>query len=95
MSGNFSRVEVSTIDISTLETVSYRVFPNPVSDVLNIEADTYSELSWSISDVVGNLIKKGKVNKSTQIDINRLANGTYVLTIFNGKKETDYKIIKY
>lgn len=93
--GISAEFEVSTIDISTLETVNYRVFPNPVSDVLNIETDTYSELSWSISDVVGNLIKKGKVNKSTQIDINRLANGTYVLTIFNGKKETDYKIIKY
>ena len=74
-------------------------FPNPVSDVLNIEieSEATAELKNSRSlkvdptfdirlyDGMGNLVRQNSTRSATmQFNVNSLPNGTYYLHVYNG-----------
>jgi hypothetical protein len=73
-------------------TVKFKSYPNPFSDVINIVGiNDYSE--YTIYTIDGKLLKKGIV-QNAQIQLSDLSKGMYLLQIASeGKKETQ-KIIK-
>ena len=71
--------ETPEIDIS--------VFPNPVSEILNIQWDQHtSGLEFRMVDLHGKTVRKGKGNQSQQLQlqVSNLAAGTYVLSAVKG-----------
>ena len=65
--------------ISELEN-SLKVYPNPASEVLNVEG---SMTSFEIYNTVGQCLLSRQVNGSTQIDLSGFNNGIYFLRVYN------------
>lgn len=66
--------------------MNFKLFPNPVSNTLNI-AHQYDSLSYKLFSIDGKVIQEGKVLQS-QIDFNQLQSGIYLLQLTaNGNSE--------
>ena len=81
---------------------STRVYPNPASDVLNIEvnASQASEMSISVYNIMGQNVMNQNVNVTTgmntrNINISELNSGIYFVTVkANGFENTMKFIVK-
>lgn len=67
------------------------IFPNPVKDLLNLDAKDDKDYYYQIYNMAGQLIKEGKFNNK-QTDISQLSKGAYLIRINNS--ESVVKIIK-
>ena len=75
------------------DNISAKVYPNPVSNDLNIECGEKIE-SLDIYDALGRkIISKENTPKSTTIDVSNLDNGIYILKLRTAKGSGEYKIV--
>jgi len=60
-----------------------KVYPNPVSDFVNVEINTTgNDFEYSISDVSGKIVKEGLVQKGiNRLDIYDLEKGFYLIHV--------------
>ncbi len=77
---------------------SIKVFPNPVSDLLNVQFEDMNmeNAKYQLFDLQGKLIEEKSLNSITnQIDASTLPNGTYMLNINQSDKLLQtFKILK-
>lgn len=69
----------------------FTVFPNPVKDLLNLDAKDEKDYYFQIYNMSGQMVKQGKFNNK-QADISKLPAGNYLIRINNS--ESIIKIIK-
>ena len=71
------------------------IAPNPATDIIQIEASGSNDASYTIVDVLGNIIKKETLTNSKEtIDVRKFKNGIYFIKIENaGSKTITRKII--
>jgi len=70
-----------------VEETTISIYPNPAKDVLYLNTGSYLPTQVQIFDMVGNKVYDG--NTATQIDLNNLTNGMYLVRIqVDGKIET-------
>ncbi len=91
-----NEADQSVTDVRNPEQISVRFYPNPAKDQLYIQiADKDVGAVMRIYDLTGHLVMTGNLeNRTTQIDIRNLRNGTYLLRIDSRNKIVTYKIIK-
>ena len=72
-------------ELSTAGNSSFRIFPNPVSSVLNISASTISSgASIKIMDIFGKtILVKQPTSSNSQVDVSKLPGGIYLLMVVN------------
>lgn len=74
------------------------VYPNPTTNLLILKIGNYDKekLSYLLFDINGKHLKINKVmSGETQIEMEKLASGTYFLKVFDNNKEVKtFKIIK-
>ena len=72
------------------------IFPNPTSDVLNIRTSTFENVTYTLYDALGKLVKQGKLStEQTAIQVSQLAPGRYSLTLNNEtEKLKTFKLVK-
>jgi hypothetical protein len=90
---------ITTIEENIDALVHLKVFPNPASDVLNIqfEIPADEEIIVMILDSQGKLIKKETIEITMvekQINLQDIAAGIYFLRLTKGKKINIYKVVK-
>lgn len=71
------------------------IYPNPVSETLNIQNSTNRYNKATLSDISGKVL--GRYNLSadvTQINVSKLAKGVYILSLSGDNNNTVKKIIK-
>jgi len=83
----FTQKEIS----EKLESDKLAIFPNPVKDILYIDAKDNKDYYYQIYNMAGQLVKKGKFTDK-QTDISGLSIGNYLVRINNS--ESIVKIIK-
>jgi hypothetical protein len=73
---------------------NFKIYPNPVKDILTLEADpSYLGLDYRIVDVLGREVLNGTINEQiNQISLQDLVPGIYIL--FGEKESIKYKIVK-
>ena len=74
-----------------LTTVS--VYPNPTKDVLNIETNSTTKLSYSVINYLGQVVKTGSIENNL-INVSNLNSGIYILEVNDGQKSVTKKFIK-
>ncbi|MFC3159303.1 T9SS type A sorting domain-containing protein [Chryseobacterium arachidis] len=94
-SANFS---VSQVVLATAEAdvKSFSIYPNPSHDVVNISLkNTSQKANYTLFDASGRLLKNGNFKGETQVRVNDLMNGNYLISIVldNGTKMTEKLII--
>ncbi len=88
--------EENEVATTTAVVNSYSVYPNPVSDVLNVAFDNLGENSTvRIVNMAGMEVHSSKVeSKYFQINVNNLARGLYIISIADEKGVTNHKFVK-
>jgi hypothetical protein len=89
---------VTAIEQAKDITLSCLIYPNPTSSFLTLKVENYDteNLSFWLYNVSGNLLLNKKVaGTETQIPMQNLLSGTYILKVTVGGKEVKtFKIIK-
>lgn len=63
------------------------IFPNPTRETLNIETNSFSNVSYSLYDAQGKLLVHGNLlDETTPIDVKHFYSGTYTLVLEDGSK---------
>jgi hypothetical protein len=70
--------------------IKITAFPNPVNDVLTINASSEDELVFELYAIDGKVMQTKTFSKATQINVAELASGLYLYTV----KNNDHAIIK-
>lgn len=91
--GNDLEVEVTSV-LSTDEfnLSEFKVYPNPVKDVLNIQTNNIDITSVTIYDILGKQILSS--NNTNSVDVSNLKNGMYLVKITANNTSITKKIIK-
>lgn len=77
------------------QTISANIYPNPTSDILNIEIEEMTNGTIRIYSVNGSLVKEEKVNgPHNNINVSTLRNGNYLFNISYGNKEINGNFVK-
>jgi GEVED domain/Pregnancy-associated plasma protein-A/Secretion system C-terminal sorting domain len=82
--------------VASAESVGYRIFPNPATDVLNIEVPASIDrqtVAVSVYDVRGAQMKQLRFDGNL-LDVSGLAKGVYTLRIADGQQVTHQRFIK-
>lgn len=80
---------VSSLARNTVENVN--VYPNPVKDVLNINAK--GDYSYQLISTDGKIVKDGNQSKSA-VNVQNLPTGMYIMKITQDGKTSTHKVIK-
>lgn len=66
------------------------VAPNPVQEVLRIEAAAWEQAAYMLIDATGRTVIEGRLGRTTQVDVSDLEAGVYVLyvTATHGSRST-------
>ncbi|MEJ6734479.1 MAG: T9SS type A sorting domain-containing protein [Flavobacteriales bacterium] len=91
MSADYS---VEGVDVNSFSSFEFNIFPNPVSDFLQLKCSKNEVVLWSLSDNLGRNILNGEFAKSDEINVQSLNSGVYFLTLTKDDNEVIFKIIK-
>lgn len=78
----------------TVATGQYKVYPNPVTDILQITSHNTGDTNYYISDILGHRIMKGNLLRNNTINVESLNSGYYTLNIYNKNQTYTLKLIK-
>lgn len=82
---------LSTEDFTSEE---FKVYPNPASNILNIEFSNSNKTEIEIYNILGKRVFTKIINQSQSINIESLITGIYILKITQGKATVSKKLIK-
>lgn len=90
---NFSLKGVAlTLDVNTNERLNFKIFPNPVNDIINI-VHSYENVNYKLFSFDGKLIKSG-VLETSELNVGELSPGIYMVQFTTDGKSEVKKIIK-
>ena len=86
----------TTLGISENKLLSFKMFPNPASDLVNIQLPTGSDKAEvSIFDYTGRLMKSKTITSNdSKLDVNNLSNGMYLIRVTSNNKIGAQRFIK-
>ena len=79
----------------------FKVYPNPLSTITNIEytLEGNAKVKWELYNLIGEIVLSSKTKSQgtgqyvEQLDVNTLANGTYLVKLFINNQAAISKII--
>jgi len=95
MAANWTAANDIVVSDNTIPAdIALQLFPNPVSDILHIQAGAEIR-SVSLSDIQGRLLITVNVNRERyELDMSRFSSGTYIIRIITADKIFARKIVK-
>jgi hypothetical protein len=86
--------DFSIIEEMAANSLGINIYPNPVSNNLNIECEERID-NLELYDALGRmLIREENVLGNASIDVSNLDNGIYILKIRTAKGSGEYKVVK-
>lgn len=86
---------ITNIDESTVSQFEVSVFPNPATDLVNIEIDGASGGYFELIDLTGKVLDKNEFqSKTSTVDLSKLARGIYLLRVESNGLVKTLKIVK-
>ncbi|MFA5573425.1 MAG: T9SS type A sorting domain-containing protein [Brumimicrobium sp.] len=91
---NIVLTEDPTSSIVENNAYSVNVYPNPASDILNINAEGVNG-TVTIASITGQVVTTANVNNGAKVDVSNLNNGVYIYTILdeNGNSVKTNKLV--
>ena len=93
--GTFNlRLSDPSLGLSHFDSSSFKVFPNPVSNILNLSYDK-EITNVSVFNLLGQEVMTKSLNSNlSQIDMSALSNGTYMIKVTADNEVKTIKIVK-
>ncbi len=82
---------------NALEAVSYSIYPNPTSAIVNIDFTGMpkdGEIVITLTDTYGRLIAKESGIEKYRLDLSTLISGIYFVSIVSNQQKKTYRIVK-
>ena len=90
--GNLIPLPLITLSTENFNVANVAVYPNPVSDILNITVPfSFESINGNVLDMSGRTVKT--VQKTSKVDVSNLSNGMYVLDLIIDSKPFQQKFI--
>ncbi len=88
----FDPLSVSEFDIN----YDLNIYPNPSSGIFTVNSNVQKQYEFSLYNTLGQLIKTGKTNTGSNIDLTNNSSGIYILNLLETESNTSksFKIIK-
>jgi hypothetical protein len=80
--------------VKQLLNTSYSIYPNPVTDKLNVKIEGNSLYSWTLTDLTGRVVKSRSSCLDMGIDVAELVSGQYILNLTTDGNKISAIIIK-
>ncbi len=75
---------IANVGVQDIELIGVTLYPNPTSDVLNIDKGSNASLEITITNSVGGIVHQSHTqNQMTTINMAKMATGMYVVTLKN------------
>lgn len=89
--GNTSKIDIgySPTGINNVKSEAFTLYPNPANDILRISGATNADIT--ILSIDGRTLKSA--NNISQLNISDLPNGTYIVTIKEGVRVANQKMV--
>lgn len=83
------RFAVNPLSIEDTEKTTFSIYPNPVTETINLSLHDTTYTEYTIHDITGRNILSGSIDKesSTQINVASLQSGTYIFKIGSTTKK--------
>jgi len=88
--------DVTNIETSTIEANLFNIYPNPTVDLLNVNVANTNDATIVIQNSQGKImtyISSVETNLN-RINVKHFANGTYTVSVINGKSKTTKSFVK-
>ena len=78
-------LDCTSLDIETFDTISLKLYPNPVLSILNVKVESnLINQAYDVVDGLGRVVLKGKLNDvDTTINVEQLSKGIYYLKVLD------------
>ena len=84
-----------TLSNQQFEDISFDVWPNPTTDIVNIKSQISGEVDYKLYDLKGSQLIKGSLdNGNGQVNVQNLQRGVYIIKLINDNRSSVQKIIK-
>jgi hypothetical protein len=81
--GTSAKLSQNATSTQNLDKNSYKIFPNPASNFINIEARNSSVTEVKLMDLNGKILANSTFQSYTRINLEGLSNGIYLLKFSN------------
>ncbi len=88
-----SLMVTATTDIKTVKEQAIKLYPNPCSDILNLELNDWEIKAIEIRSIEGRLVKSLNPN-TQQINVSSLKSGVYYINIITASEVISQKVFK-
>ena len=88
---------VESLGTDNIQIENISIYPNPIINMLNVNIGANSDLNYSIFNITGQIIFKGRFTSSNnRVDFSDLSKGVYFLQVLDTQlnKQNSYKLIK-
>ena len=88
---------VESLGMDNIQIENISIYPNPINNMLNVNIGANSDLNYSIFNITGQIILKGKfISSNNRVNFSELSKGVYFLQVLNTQlnKQNTYKLIK-
>lgn len=90
-----SSVEPTTfVSLEEKETVSFKLFPNPVNDIVTISGEFSPDATVAILDQSGRILKRLPLSNHTDINLSAFDTGMYLLKVTSNGTTTTKSVAK-
>jgi hypothetical protein len=88
------RLNTSVANLDEISSADFSVYPNPASEVININSSKMLNATISVTDLTGKVVKTSTINGLTaSVNTSGLNNGIYYVTITNGNSTSTQKVV--
>jgi len=88
------RINTSVANLDEVSSADFSVYPNPASEVININSTKMLNAVVTISDLTGKVVKNSSINGLTaSVNTSGLNNGIYYVTITEGNSTSTQKVV--
>ena len=88
------RLNTSVANMNEISTTDFSVYPNPASEVININSTKMLNAVITISDLTGKVVKTSTINGLTaSVNTSGLNSGIYYVTITEGNSTSTQKVV--
>jgi hypothetical protein len=91
----FARSTYLAASIEPQATLNFNLYPNPVSDILNVEYTANGPVQVQIFSAVGELVYNKKINSSSRmnVDLSNLSTGLYTVNLIGENQSVSKTIV--
>ena len=95
--GNTSPIEAAKtarVAVSQSEpSITFKVFPNPATDEINVETNVDEETTFQLYNVIGQKVVEKTFERQTKVKVSEFSRGTYFYLLQHGINRSSGKVI--